>query len=160
LAVEVLVEAAQRLLRPLDDLLDRELGRALLVDQLEGRVEKALDALFGPRPRRVEAAGDRPLAPLWFVSDGVSVSHGNGTLTLEGSLPREPFSNSVIRMTTLETPRLYIDASWVEATGADEIEVINPATEEVIARVPQASTADVDRAVDSARRAFDAGPWP
>src|SRR5262249_25088796 len=56
--------------------------------------------------------------------------------------------------------RLYIDADWVDATGIDEVEVVNPATEEVIARVPQASTGDVDRAVASARRAFDEGPWP
>jgi hypothetical protein len=47
LAVEVLVEAAQGLLRPVDDLLDREVGAALLVDQLEGRIEVPLDALLG-----------------------------------------------------------------------------------------------------------------
>src|SRR5437667_12475969 len=34
LAVEVLVEATQRLLRAVDDLLDREVGAALLVDEL------------------------------------------------------------------------------------------------------------------------------
>ena len=63
LAVEVLVEAAQRLLRPVDHLLDRELGRALLVDELERGVEEPLDALLGPRPGGVQAARDRPLAP-------------------------------------------------------------------------------------------------
>ena len=45
LAVEVLVEATQ-LLRPVDDLLDREVGGALLVDQLEGRIEVSLGALL------------------------------------------------------------------------------------------------------------------
>ena len=63
LAVEVLVEAAQRLLRAVDDLLDRELGRALLVDQLERGVEEPLHALLGPRAGRVQAARDRTLAP-------------------------------------------------------------------------------------------------
>ncbi len=63
LAVEVLVEAAQRLLRPVDDLLDRELGRALLVDQREGGVEEALDPLLGPGAGGVEAPRHRSLAP-------------------------------------------------------------------------------------------------
>ena len=38
--------------------------------------------------------------------------------------------------------------------------VINPATEETIAEVPEASIEDVRRAIDAARRAFDEGPWP
>ena len=38
------------------------------------------------------------------------------------------------------------------------MDVINPATEEVIAQVPSATDADVDRAVASARAAL-AGPW-
>ncbi|MEU3874265.1 MULTISPECIES: aldehyde dehydrogenase [Streptomyces] len=39
------------------------------------------------------------------------------------------------------------------------IEVRSPHTEAVIGRVPHASHADVDRAVDAARRAFDSGVW-
>jgi aldehyde dehydrogenase (NAD+) len=39
------------------------------------------------------------------------------------------------------------------------LDVINPATEEVIGRVPQGSVGDVDRAVDAARTAYDEGPW-
>ena len=62
--------------------------------------------------------------------------------------------------TELKTPRLYIGGEWVDATGDDETDVVNPATEEVIARVPQATVGDVDRAVNAARRAFDEGPWP
>ena len=56
--------------------------------------------------------------------------------------------------------RLYIGGEWVEASGDDAVAVVNPATEEVIAQVPQASVADVDRAVTAARRAADEGPWP
>ncbi len=37
--------------------------------------------------------------------------------------------------------------------------MLDPATEEVIAEVPEGSVADVDRAVGAARRAFDSGPW-
>jgi aldehyde dehydrogenase (NAD+) len=62
--------------------------------------------------------------------------------------------------TQLDTPRLYIDGGWVDASGDDAVEVVNPATEEVVARVPQGTVADVDRAVGAARRAFDDGPWP
>ncbi len=37
--------------------------------------------------------------------------------------------------------------------------VIDPSTEEVIAEIPDANAADVDRAVAAARAAFDSGPW-
>ncbi|MBV8951596.1 MAG: aldehyde dehydrogenase family protein [Actinobacteria bacterium] len=62
--------------------------------------------------------------------------------------------------TTFKSNGLYIDGAWVDASGDDAVAVVNPATEEVISHVPQASTADVDRAVAAARRAFDDGPWP
>ncbi len=43
--------------------------------------------------------------------------------------------------------RLYIGGEYVESTSAKAIEVENPASEEVIAEVPDASDADIDRAV-------------
>ena len=49
LAIEMLVEGAQRLLGAVDDLLDREVSRALLVDEREGSVEECLDPLLGAR---------------------------------------------------------------------------------------------------------------
>jgi acyl-CoA reductase-like NAD-dependent aldehyde dehydrogenase len=58
------------------------------------------------------------------------------------------------------TYRLYIDGQWVDGSGDETVDVINPATEEVIGTVPQATAADVDRAVQAARKAFDEGPWP
>ncbi len=39
------------------------------------------------------------------------------------------------------------------------ITIINPATEEIVGAVPSAVSADVDRAVRAARRAFDDGQW-
>ncbi len=42
------VEPAQRLLRPLDDLLDGEVGGVLLVHERERGVEEALHPLLGP----------------------------------------------------------------------------------------------------------------
>jgi len=56
--------------------------------------------------------------------------------------------------------RLYIGGEWVEPAGSDVIEVISPHTEEPVGRVPEATEADVDRAVAAARRAFDQGDWP
>ncbi|CAN5524714.1 aldehyde dehydrogenase [soil metagenome] len=56
--------------------------------------------------------------------------------------------------------QLFIDGGWVEPTGSGTIEVISPATEEPVGRVPDGTTADIDRAVAAARKAFDTGPWP
>ncbi len=55
--------------------------------------------------------------------------------------------------------RLLIDGQWVE--GSKTFDTINPATEEILTQVAEASAADVDRAVQSARRAFEdrSGPW-
>src|SRR5262249_34679403 len=68
LAVEMLVETAERLLRAIDDLLDREVARAPFVDQCERRIQQALDALFGARARRCQALGDRSVTPARFIS--------------------------------------------------------------------------------------------
>ncbi|MFJ3895268.1 aldehyde dehydrogenase family protein [Streptomyces sp. NPDC090083] len=56
--------------------------------------------------------------------------------------------------------RLYIDGLHTDGTSDARIVVRNPATEEVLAEVPDSSPADVRRAVEAARRAFDEGPWP
>ena len=40
---------------------------------------------------------------------------------------------------------LYIGGEWVAPESSEIIEVISPATEEVIGQVPHASTADADR---------------
>lgn len=58
------------------------------------------------------------------------------------------------------TYQLYIDGQWTASSGDEILEVHNPATEELIGTVPQATVEDVDRAVRAARRAFDEGPWP
>ncbi|HEY8517426.1 MAG TPA: aldehyde dehydrogenase [Candidatus Binatia bacterium] len=56
--------------------------------------------------------------------------------------------------------RLFIGGEWVAPSSSDTIDVVSPATEEVIARVPAGKPADIDRAVTAARAAFDDGPWP
>ena len=57
---------------------------------------------------------------------------------------------------TRERNKLFIDGEWADPRGAGTIEVINPATEQVIGHVPEASADDVDHAVRAARRAFAA----
>ena len=57
------------------------------------------------------------------------------------------------------TYQQYIDGAWVGAASGDTYEVINPSTEEIIARVPSGGRADAARAVAAARRSFEAGDW-
>jgi betaine-aldehyde dehydrogenase len=54
---------------------------------------------------------------------------------------------------------LYVGGEWVAPSGTNTIEVVSPTTEQVIARVPEAAEADVDRAVEAAKAAL-AGPYP
>ncbi|MEZ5891866.1 MAG: aldehyde dehydrogenase [Parvularculaceae bacterium] len=56
--------------------------------------------------------------------------------------------------------KLYIGGKWVAPKKGGVIEVVSPDTEEVVARVGEASEADMDAAVAAAREAFDKGPWP
>ncbi len=60
----------------------------------------------------------------------------------------------------LQHDTLFIGGDWVAPAGTGTIEVVSPHTEEVVARVPDGTPADMDRAVAAARDAFDNGPWP
>ena len=55
--------------------------------------------------------------------------------------------------------RLSIAGAWRQQGGSRTLDVLDPSSAEVIARVPDASAADVDRAVNAARTAFDDSPW-
>jgi acyl-CoA reductase-like NAD-dependent aldehyde dehydrogenase len=56
--------------------------------------------------------------------------------------------------------QLFIDGVWSAPQADDVIEVISPHSEQVIGRAACAGPADVNRAVEAARAAFDTGPWP
>jgi phenylacetaldehyde dehydrogenase len=56
--------------------------------------------------------------------------------------------------------KMFIGGSWVEAASGKTFDTFNPATGEVLARVAEGDRADIDRAVDAARKAFEEGPWP
>lgn len=55
--------------------------------------------------------------------------------------------------TDTTTLRNFIDGAWIDSRDDTRLQVVNPATEETIARFPQGSGADVDHAVAAARRA-------
>jgi betaine-aldehyde dehydrogenase len=59
----------------------------------------------------------------------------------------------------MTTHQLYINGEFVAPQSSATIDVLDPATGDVIARVPDANAEDVDRAVRAARAAFDEGPW-
>ena len=60
----------------------------------------------------------------------------------------------------LHRREFFIGGEWAAPSGPDRFDVISPSTEEPVGDVPLATAADIDRAVDAARHAFDAGPWP
>ncbi|MFC9848895.1 aldehyde dehydrogenase family protein [Streptomyces sp. NPDC060223] len=51
--------------------------------------------------------------------------------------------------------KIFIDGRWVAPDATSSAEVVNPATEEVIAHVPMGSRRDVDQAVTAARDAAE-----
>ncbi len=54
---------------------------------------------------------------------------------------------------------LFINNDWRSAASGDRFDVVNPATEEVIAQVAKANEDDVDITVDSARACFESDAW-
>ena len=54
----------------------------------------------------------------------------------------------------LNHTKQYINGEWVDSTGSDTIEVVNPATEEVIGKISSGTEEDVNRAVLAAKEAF------
>ena len=56
----------------------------------------------------------------------------------------------------MNTTQLYVDRAWIDSASTTTIDVVNPATEEVIAQVAAGNAADVDKAVAAAKAAFPA----
>ncbi len=54
--------------------------------------------------------------------------------------------------------QIFIGSEWVDASTDETIPAVDPSTGEVIAQLAEAGAEDVDRAVASARSAFE-GPW-
>ncbi|WP_433899007.1 CoA-acylating methylmalonate-semialdehyde dehydrogenase [Pseudomonas sp. PSE1(2024)] len=56
--------------------------------------------------------------------------------------------------TTVQKVKLLIDGEWVESQTTEWHDIVNPATQQVLAKVPFATAAEVDAAVSAAQRAF------
>ncbi|CAH0168466.1 CoA-acylating methylmalonate-semialdehyde dehydrogenase [Pseudomonas mediterranea] len=56
--------------------------------------------------------------------------------------------------TTLQTVKLLIDGEWVESRSSEWHDIVNPATQQVLAKVPFATASEVDAAIAAAQRAF------
>jgi aldehyde dehydrogenase (NAD+) len=56
--------------------------------------------------------------------------------------------------------RFFIGGQWVAPSSDAKIRVIDSGTEELFFTVAEAQAADISRAVEAARQAFDASPWP
>ena len=59
----------------------------------------------------------------------------------------------------MDRPELFIGGAWVSPAGGEVLDVRNPASEDLVGHVGQASPADMDRAVAAARDAFEGGGW-
>jgi len=71
----------------------------------------------------------------------------------EGSVKQE------VPAVTIETNKLLIDGSLVDASDVATYDNVNPATEQVLGPAPDASAADMQRAIAAARRAFEQSGW-
>ena len=61
---------------------------------------------------------------------------------------------------TFERDGFFINGHLAKPHGSERLEVVNPATEQVIGSSPAGTEQDIDDAVAAARQAFDEGPWP
>ena len=55
----------------------------------------------------------------------------------------------------VQTYQQFIGGEWVDSAGGQTLDVVNPATDEVVARVPASDVEDVDRAVRAAQQGFE-----
>src|SRR6266516_1426699 len=56
--------------------------------------------------------------------------------------------------------KMLIGGQWVESASGKTFETINPSTGEVLAKVVEGDSEDINRAVIAARKAFESGSWP
>jgi len=61
--------------------------------------------------------------------------------------------------TDVKTYQMYINGEWVTSQSNKTFPVYEPATEEILAQVPDSNADDVNRAAAAAKAAFEDGPW-
>ncbi|SFE99503.1 aldehyde dehydrogenase (NAD+) [Sulfitobacter brevis] len=62
-------------------------------------------------------------------------------------------------MADIKSYQMLIDGAWVDASDGGTFDSVNPTTGQIWSRVPEATEADVNRAVETAHHAFTKGPW-
>ncbi|HLI95406.1 MAG TPA: aldehyde dehydrogenase family protein [Candidatus Baltobacteraceae bacterium] len=55
---------------------------------------------------------------------------------------------------------MYVDGRWCEGSEGQTRTLLDPSNDQPVAAVAEATREDADRAIASARAAFDSGPWP
>ena len=78
-----------------------------------------------------------------------------GKLSFDTDWTYAPAPESTEHIRVDEQYGLFIGGNFVEPSGGEYFETVNPASEEVIARIARGSSRDVDRAVQAARAAYD-----
>ncbi|MGB8170973.1 MAG: aldehyde dehydrogenase family protein [Chthoniobacteraceae bacterium] len=60
----------------------------------------------------------------------------------------------------MKTLPMFLNGAWVEAVDGGTRQILNPASNEVIAEAADGNERDAEVAIGHARKAFDEGPWP
>src|SRR5665213_2383727 len=77
-----------------------------------------------------------------------------------GSSRREPMNiTTKPAAASIDIHCNFVDGREIEAGSGEMLDVRNPSTGEVIARIPDSNADDVDRAMKSARTAFEGKAW-
>lgn len=71
----------------------------------------------------------------------------------------QPAYSEAVQALLRREPALFINGAWVASEGGGRIPAVDPSTGREVSSFVDASIADVNRAVDAARRAFDDGRW-
>ncbi len=58
-----------------------------------------------------------------------------------------------------QTSKFFVNGKWTSGRSTETFELRNPATGEVIGRVPRATKDDVREAIEVARKSFEAPSW-
>lgn len=74
-------------------------------------------------------------------------------------VPVPPINESALKYLETLDKQMLIDGQWVRSATGEMIDSFNPATGELMGRVPAGNVEDVDRAVKAARRALDSDAW-
>src|ERR1700748_2024020 len=83
-----------------------------------------------------------------------AISYGGNMMSVAYDFTPETAAAEFLR----KPHQLLIDGKRMPSSSGRMFNSLNPATEEIIATIAEGNEADVDRAVASARRAFE-GPW-